>query len=223
LQYNQTVEVHTHVADVQRVTSQRSYTFLVEDGSTAARGWTNWIFMDTSANRPTRIPLEVKAAFFPEGAPEEFPPAPPYPTPPEPPAGAYRMRRKVLWRDLDPVQHVNNAAYLDYTSDCGFESIAAVGWPWQRLDEAGMGIYIRRLHAQYLQPALYGDEVEICTWIYDVKRSLATRHYTIHRTADQALLAQVNTLGVWVNRETGQPMRIPPAMLADFAPNIASI
>ena len=64
------------------------------------------------------------------------------------------------------------------------------------------------------------DELELSTWIYDVRRVTATRHYQIHRAGDGALLAQVNTVGVWVDVKTGQPVRIPEAMRIDFEANI---
>ena len=43
----------------------------------------------------------------------------------------------------------------------------------------------------------------------------------INRISDGALLARARTLYVWINIDTGRPVRIPPHFLADFTPNIA--
>lgn len=223
VRYNDRVNVTTWVADFRRVSSRRAYEFRL-DGSDAlaARGYSNWAFMDTEKNRPAAIPIELVHDFFPDGLPGQFPPREPYPSAPPPPPGAFRMRRRVDWHDIDTLFHVNNAQYMVYASECGFQAIAHFGWPWRRMLDAGFAIYIRRAWLQYLQPALPDDELEITTWIYDVHRVTAVRHYQIRRAADGELLAQVNTTGVWVDVEKNTPIRIPQEMLADFRDNISS-
>jgi acyl-CoA thioester hydrolase len=222
LRYNDLVEVKTWIGDFKRASSRRLYEFRhAGSDSLAARAFTDWVFLDTRINRPTAIPPEVITAFCPEGAPSPFPHREPYPTPPPAPAGAFRMRRRVEWHDIDTMLHVNNAIYMVYAGECGFQAVAHFGWPWQRMQAEGFAIYLRRAWLQYLQPAMPGDEVEVLTWIYDVRRVTAIRHYQIRRVSDGALLAQVNTTGVWVNIATGQPVRIPEPMRVDFAANIA--
>jgi acyl-CoA thioester hydrolase len=88
--------------------------------------------------------------------------------------------------------------------------------------EAGFAIFLRKHQVQYLQPALLGDALELSTWAYDIKRSTATRAYAIRRAGDGTLLAQVNSLGVWVDLATGRPIRIPADLMADFAPNLVT-
>lgn len=99
--------------------------------------------------------------------------------------------------------------------------IAAHHWPWRRMAEQGFAIFIRKQQIRYRQPALIDDELEISTWASSVRRSTATRHYTIQRVGDEALLGEVHSLGVWVDLETGRPIRIPEQFMADFAPNLA--
>ena len=70
--------------------------------------------------------------------------------------------------------------------------------------------------------ALLDDEIEVASYVYDVKRASATRYYAITRVSDDALLAQANSLGVWVNLKTGLPARFPDPFLADFMANTAS-
>jgi acyl-CoA thioester hydrolase len=125
----------------------------------------------------------------------------------------------VTVRDIDQAQHVNNAVYLAYVEDCGFQLVKHFKWPAQRMRDAGFALLIRKHHIQYVQPALLDDEIEVASYVYDVRRASAMRYYSITRVSDGALLAQVNSLGVWVDLKTGLPARFPAQFLTDFAPN----
>jgi acyl-CoA thioester hydrolase len=220
--FNDQIEIKTWVADFRRISSRRMYEFhLAGTGELVARGYSDWVFLETATGKPTSVPPEMGDAFFPEGLPEKFPEREPFPVAPPPPPGAFKMGVNVAWKDIDAVQHVNNAAYLEYVEECGMQVVAAHKWPWKRMAEAGFAIFLRKHQIQYLQPAYIGDKLELSTWAFDVRRSTATRYYAIRRTEDGALLAQVHSLGVWVDLTTGHPIRIPPDFLADFAPNLA--
>jgi acyl-CoA thioester hydrolase len=217
----ETILVKTWVHDFQGVTSRRMYEFLRGDeNELVARASTEWVLLDDNTGKPRRIPNELANAFFPEGLPENFPARRRFPVAPAPPVGAYRAVVEVTWRDIDPVGHVNNAVYLDYVEICGFKAVAAFNWPVQRMLEARFAILIRQNQIEYLQPARLGDRLEITTWVSGVKGATATRHYTIHRVKGSELICRVHSLGVWVNLDTGRPVRIPQPMLADFAANI---
>jgi len=221
--YDASVEVKTWISDFRRVTSRRAYEFRrAETGSLCARAFTDWVFLDSETQQPAAIPSALIADFFPEGLPDSFPARSGFLRPPAPPSGIFTTRRRVAWHDLDSMFHVNNAVYMGYASECGFQAITAFGWPWDRFLEQGLAILIRRCQIQYLQPALYDDELEISAWTSNVRRSMATRHYAIRRVRDEALLSQANMLGVWVSTASGKPMRIPSQFLEDFAPNITT-
>jgi acyl-CoA thioester hydrolase len=220
LQYGDSVRVRTWVEDFHRVRSRRVYElYKVSSGELAARGATEWVYVHSQTLQPARVPPEMVAAFMPDGQP---PPARrrPFPVAPPAPPGVFTMRRKVMWQEIDAAGHVNNAQYLAYVSDCGFEVAEAYGWPAGRMQAAGFGILVRRHHVQYRQPALLGDTVEVSTWVYNMRRATGSRAYTITRAGDGAQLALAHVSYVWVNLETMLPRRLPADFLADFAPNI---
>ncbi len=221
LTYGDSVTVKTWVADFLRVRSRRMYELRhSESGEMAAQAHTDWVYLDTTTKRPATIPPEMIAAFYPEGLPEEQPQREPYPEPPAPPPGLFTMRRRVEWRDLDLAQHVNNAVYMSYFEDCSVLDAASRGWSMARMGEAGFGIVARRYRIEYKQPAVMSDELEVATWISDVKRSSAIRHYSVSRSSDKALLARAFAVWVWIDLSTGRPIRVPESFIADFAPNI---
>jgi acyl-CoA thioester hydrolase len=219
LRYGDTVQVKTWVADFRHVRSRRAYEFrLVGSDELVARAYTDWAFLDSTTGQPVPIPPDMVAAFCPEGLSELAPPRRRFPPAPPPPSSVFRLRRRVEWQDIDPAQHVNNAVYLAYVEDCGVQVAAAYGWPLARMQAEGFAIVARRHQIEYRQPAVLDDELELATWVSDVKRASAVRHYTI--TRDSTLLAQARTRWVWADAKTGRPVRIPDAFLADFTPNI---
>jgi len=219
LGYKDTVQVKTWVADFRRTRSRRMYELrLLESGGLVARAHTDWAFLDTTTGRPTPIPPEMAAAFLPEGPPETTRPR--FPSQPPAPPGVFRLRRAVEWGDIDGAQHVNNAAYLAFMEDCGIHAAAAYDWPVVRMQAGGFAVVARRHQIEYRQPALLNDELELATWLSDVERTSAVRHYTVRRVSDGALMARARSLLGWVDMETEQPVAIPAAFLEDIAPNI---
>ena len=221
LTYGDSVIVKTWVVDFRRVRSRRAYELrLASSGEIVARAMTDWVFLDRQTLRPVTIPAELIQAFMPGGQPAEVPPREHFPQAPAPPAGVFKMRLRVEWRDIDGAQHANNATYITYLENCSVQVAAALGWPMSRMREAGFGIIARRYQIEYLLPALQDDELELSTWVSDVKRATAVRHYTIHRVTDGVLLARAHGLWVWVDLASGRPQRVPADFLAAFAGNI---
>lgn len=220
VQYNDVVEVKTWVVDFRRARSRRAYEFrLGGSGVMVAKASTDWVFLDMARARPVSIPKEIVSAFFPEGLPETSEPRKRFPRAPKPPPGVFELQRRVKWRDLDTRQHVNNANYLAYIEDCGTQAGIAFGWSVNRMQKRGFGIFARRHHIEYRQSAALGDELQLMTWISNIKNVTVTRHYTITRMRDQELLARAYSQFGWVDLDTGKLIRIPPDLLEDFESN----
>ena len=165
LRYGDTVHVKTWVDDFRRVRSRRAYEFrLASSGEIAARASTDWVFMEAATGRLATIPPELMTAFFPEGMPERAQPRERLPSASPPPTGVFISRRRVMWRDIDAAQHVNNSNYLAYVEDCAAQVVAAHGWSLERMRSEGAALVVRRFQIEHLQPALLDDELELTTW-----------------------------------------------------------
>ncbi len=222
LSYDETVEIRTWVADFRRASSRRMYEFRrVGSNNLVARAYSDWVYIQRATGLPAPIPDEMKRAVLPDYDSEHFPERPIFPNPPPAPKGAFTLTRRVEWQELDSLARVNNAIYLDYASECGFHAVASYQWPWVRMKAEGFGILLRSNQIQYQAPAVLEDELEITTWLSDVRAVQATRHYSIKRSRDGAPIAMIHALGVCVELASGRPMRWPKAMLEDFAPGIA--
>jgi len=223
LTYGDVVVVKTWVEDFRRVRSRRAYELRhLQSGEIVAEARTDWIYLDTETQRPVTVPPEMITAFYPEGVPENGQRRTVFPAAPPPPSQVFTLRRRVEWRDLDGAGHVNNAMYLAYLEECGVQVADAYGWSVERMFEVGFGVIAHHYRIEYQQPARFGDELAITTWISRVRRASKLRYYTITRVADGELMARAWVNWVGIDLETDRPMRFPPEFVADFEPNMAA-
>ena len=216
------VELKTWVSGFRRVFCRRQYEFRRSgEEDLVAKAETDWVFLDGRRMNPVTIPPEIKAAFIPGWSRETLVPRIKLPEPPPSPEGVFRIQRQVEWQDVDMMQHLNNAAYLDYAMSAGVQLTASYGWPMGKWMEEGIAFVARQNSIEYRIPAQMDDELEILTWLFNIRPATVTRHFDIRRVVSAELLAQVQTVWVMMNLENGRPMRIPGSMLEILAPNIA--
>ncbi len=150
----------------------------------------------------------------------------------------YLAHFRVRFNELDPLGHVNNAAYLTYLEQAAIDHAAAEGFDAAHLRELG-GVFIARRHEiDYLHPAVEGDWLRVTTWPADLAGARATRAYEIGRLALDELAAgppldglrpattarapggdlivQARTEWAYVDVVTGRPRRVPPEVVAAF-------
>lgn len=120
----ETVDVTTTVAGYRKVWARRRTDVARTTGERVAGVITDWVITD-SRGLPTRVPDEFVALFG--SAVPSFTPArvalPP--TPEQADVLALRVRAQ----DLDPMGHVNNAAYVDYLEESLLADPASRDWP----------------------------------------------------------------------------------------------
>ena len=210
LRYGDTAAVTTWVGDFRRVRSRRMYEVQNQDANgLLARGSTDWVLLDRETFRPVTIPEDMKIAFFPEGAPEEASPRDPFPKAPVAPPGAVTVHRQVAWEDVDPAGHVNNAKYFSYIEEAGIQAAAQFGVLMSDFLEQGYGSVARKTRIEYIQQVRLGEQLEITTYLSDVRATSATRHFILRRAEDQTLVAQANVLWVYIDVHTDRPARFP--------------
>jgi acyl-CoA thioester hydrolase len=222
LSAGETVDVKTWVSGFRRVISRRIYEFRRHaEEEIVARAYTDWVFLESDRLQPATIPPEVKSLFVPEGADQSMSPRYRFPQPAPPPEGVFRIVRHIEWQDIDMMQHLNNASYLDYAMDAGVQLTSAFGWPMSYWMEEGIAFVARRNSIEYLIPAYLEDQLEITTWLFNIRPATVTRQFDIRRMGTNELLARIQTLWVMLNLESGRPMRIPDSMIEILAPNIS--
>jgi acyl-CoA thioester hydrolase len=76
---------------------------------------------------------------------------------------------------------------------------------------------IREHRVTYLMPAFEGEEVEVRTWIEDLRRVRSLRMYEFVRKADGRLVVKGETDWVFVDTNTGAPRSVPESMREVFS------
>ena len=140
------LDVSTEVLGFRRIWARRRSEFHTPDGRLAAEADIDWV-LTTAAGRPTRVPAEIVARF--PALETEYAPA--RLEMPAMPDDAATEARRAEPHELDPMAHVNNAAYLDQ-----FESAL------DAIDAGALRAAVpRHLLLEYLAPAPPGA---LLTW-----------------------------------------------------------
>jgi acyl-ACP thioesterase len=140
-----TLRVSTAVVGHRRIWARRLGECRLADGRPAATVTTDWVLLD-SRNRVVRIPEDFGLAFTNPEVKSEILRV-------EAPSGEASSEIELGVRpcDLDPLDHVNNAVYVDWLE----EALEAAGW--REATEA----LPRTYRLEYLASAARGDRVKV--------------------------------------------------------------
>ena len=117
---------------------------------------------------------------------------------------------------IDVNGHVNHLEYLRWMQDLAVEHSAARGWPLERYRATGTAWVVRSHSIEYLRPAFAGDPLSILTWVADLRPRSSLRKYLLWRRSDRQILAQAETLWVFVEAGTGRARLIPEELRSSF-------
>jgi len=116
---------------------------------------------------------------------------------------------------IDENGHVNNVAYVQWMQDIAVEHYAAIGGIEAQGPDASW--FIREHRIEYLLPAFAGEEIEVRTWVENIRRVRSLRKYEFVRKSDGKVLVKGETDWVFVDIKTGAPRPIPEAVSKVFA------
>jgi acyl-CoA thioester hydrolase len=108
---------------------------------------------------------------------------------------------------IDENGHVNNVAYVQWMQDIAVEHYASIGGIEAQGKEATW--FVREHRIEYLLPAFAGEEIEIKTWVENVRRVRSLRKYEFVRKSDGRVLVKGETDWVFVDAKTGRPLPVP--------------
>ena len=125
---------------------------------------------------------------------------------------------KVRNYECDASGHLRGATYLRWMQESAFAASAAVGYDFSRYHNIGQIWLIHETAVEYLAPLHYGDEVEVKTWVMDIRRFRSRRAYEIRHRATGEVAARASTDWVYLDAETLRPQMIPEAIQLAFFP-----
>lgn len=114
-------------------------------------------------------------------------------------------------KDLDELNHVNNAVYLQYIQEAAMRH-----WYASVSEETSdaMRWVARRHEIDYLKPAFLGDQLTVRTWVEAFTGVTSERHYEIVRKEE--ILVKARTIWVSLDAVTLRPKRFGNELTAAF-------
>lgn len=113
----------------------------------------------------------------------------------------------IRFRDLDPLNHVNNAVFNTYFEEARIRFIQSVPELKQSMG-SGFSFVLAHLDLKYIKPVLYSETIRVGSSLKTIGNSSITGIQAIFNEAGE-LKAVSETIGVWYNTETKRPARLP--------------
>ena len=129
-------------------------------------------------------------------------------------SSAYIKEIKIPKDAIDENGHVNNVAYVQWMQDIAVEHYASIGG----IEAQGPGAtwVVREHKVEYFLPAFEGEEIEIHTWVENIRRVRSLRKYEFFRKSDGKVLVKGETDWVFVDVKTGSPRAVPNEVIKVF-------
>ena len=115
---------------------------------------------------------------------------------------------RVYWEDTDAGGVVYYANYLKFLERARSEWLRSRAWEQDRLrEEQGVVFVVRRAEIDYLAPARYNDQIEVCCTLVELGHARLVVAQAVERSGEPLVRARV-TLAC-VHAERFKPVRIP--------------
>lgn len=117
---------------------------------------------------------------------------------------------------IDGNGHVNNVVYVQWMQDIALEHYTSIGGIEAQGPDATW--VIRKHSVEYLLPAFEGEEIEVRTWVEDMRKVRSLRMYEFVRISDGKVLVKGETDWVFMDVKTGRVKAIPADVENIFSP-----
>ena len=129
------------------------------------------------------------------------------------PDRAFTFQKDVQWRDLDSLEHVNNAIYASFVEDASTQAFAEAGWSPSKFKSKDLAVVNQRAHIKYQAPAVWGDRLNVSMYLAELKTTGGTWHIDISRESDGETIIQCVLEWGLQNRINGKKQNLPESLL----------
>jgi acyl-CoA thioester hydrolase len=130
----------------------------------------------------------------------------------------HRQPIKVRFYELDPYNHLNHSAYVQYFEVGRVELLEALGFGLADLQARGQHLVVAEIHTRFISPARAHDELVVETWVHRLRRASTTWEQRLRR--DGAVLA-TQTVTAAMTDPGGTPTRFPVELTEALQPYVA--
>ena len=132
-----------------------------------------------------------------------------------PNSSVYSKTITIPYTAIDENGHVNNVTYVQWMQDIAVEHYSSIGGVEVQGQNATW--VVREHKIEYLFPAFAGEELEIRTWVENIRRVRSLRKYEFVRKSDRKMLVRGETDWVFVDVKTGAPRAVPREVAKIFS------
>ncbi|NPA91203.1 MAG: acyl-CoA thioesterase [Chloroflexi bacterium] len=120
-------------------------------------------------------------------------------------------RFRVRYAETDAMGIVHHSSYIVWFEEGRSHHMRTLGFPYSRVEAMGYYFTVVEVHARYLVPARYDEEIQVETWVSDLRSRGLTFQYRVRRVADGALLVEGYSRHICITHD-GRPARIPETL-----------
>lgn len=128
---------------------------------------------------------------------------------------SHQLHLRVRFYELDPYNHVNHSAYIQYFEAGRVEALASVGMGLDHLQRLGTNLLVTAIRTRFVQPAVLGDDLLVESGVSAIGRAKATWLQRISREGD-VLVTQEVVSGC--TNSAGRPTRFSAELVDALAP-----
>ncbi|MDZ7694529.1 MAG: thioesterase family protein [Balneolaceae bacterium] len=114
----------------------------------------------------------------------------------------------IRFRDLDPLNHVNNAIFSTYYEEARIDFIRHVPVLSEKIN-SGFSFVLASLQIDFIKPAEYPGKLLIGSGIKKIGNTSITSYQAIYHSGDDTLVSVAEASGVWFDLEKQRPAAYP--------------
>jgi acyl-CoA thioester hydrolase len=114
----------------------------------------------------------------------------------------------VRFRDLDALNHVNNAVFNTYFEEARIDFIQHIP-EFKQSMETGKSFVLVHLELDYIKPILFNEIILVGSAVEEYGNSSIKGFQAIYSKQDHDLKAVAKTTGVWFDLKLNRPVRLP--------------
>ena len=119
---------------------------------------------------------------------------------------------ELRWRDLDALNHVNNASFLTYFEETRLRWFATLAGPWSA---TGYSPVLAAVQISYRRQLNWPNDVRAELYCERIgTTSLTLAHRLVDAQDHGIVFADGTSVLVWVDPESGKPVALPPSVVA---------
>jgi len=123
---------------------------------------------------------------------------------------------RVRYIETDQMGYAHHGHYITYYEFARVEALRSLGMSYKAMEDSGVMMPVIDCASKYIKPALYDDLIKIKVTVPSLPTARMRFEYDLF--VEETLIHQGHTTLVFVNMETGRPMRAPESMISLLNP-----